>query len=333
MVESTNKHVIEATGTYKKIAALLEQWVENHKGETFDLDTVYRQLQIFNRENRNYITTILSKLVHKGVLEKTNRIYRYIDNTCKHIDWVSASENNTLDVHWPYGIKDNSKFGFDGRVIVSPGDIIVIAGTSNMGKTAFCLNFLWENMDSFPCTLMGNEYTAGKFKRRVKRMDWKNPLKEDGSPKFELIERRSGWKDIIRPNNINIIDWVNLEDNFYQIGKVIEGIQEPLDGGIALISIQKDETKQMGLGGHFSEDLASFYLLVDYQRLTIRKVKEWKEWNPNKKIYGFEISDGGTKFHNIRQIIKCKQCWGSGHTKGGECDKCQGTGYVDADEV
>ena len=200
----------EATGQYQKIASLVREWIEIHKGESFDLDMISRQLQIQERSNRKYVAIELSKLVGKGTLEKVTSpiykpIYRYIDNTCKYIDWVNASDNDTIEVRWPYGINDSSKFGFDGRVIVSPGDIIVIAGTSNMGKTVFCLNFLWENMDNFPCTLMGNEYTAGKFKRRTNRMDWKNPLKEDGKPKFELIERREGWKDIIRPNNINII--------------------------------------------------------------------------------------------------------------------------------
>lgn len=333
MVETTNRHEIEATTSYKKIAALVEQWIENHKGETFDLDTVYRQLQVFNRENRNYITIILSKLVHKNILEKNNKIYRYIDNTCKYIDWVNADSGDVLNIRWPYGIKDNSKFGFDGRAIISSGDVVVVAGTSNMGKTAFCMNLLWENMDTYPCTLMINEYSPGKFNRRAGKMDWKTPQNGDGASKFELIERHHSWKDIIRPDNINIIDWINMGKDFYQIGQTLEGIQSKLNKGVAVISLQKAEGKDLGIGGQFSEHPTSLYLLVDYQRMTIRKAKEWKQWNPNGKIYGFEIIDEGTKFHNIRQIIKCKQCWGSGHTKGGECDKCQGTGYVDADEV
>lgn len=326
----------EANGAYLKVAALVREWADIHRGETFDLDTVCRQLEIQERDNRKYVAIELSKLVGKGMLEKvTNPLhkpfYRYIDNTCKYIDWVSASDDDILDIKWPYGVEDNSVFGFDGRVRISPGDIIVIAGTSNMGKTAFCLNFLWENMDLYPCTLMGNEYKPSKFKRRVNRMTWKAPFNENGEPKFELIERHDGWKDIIRPDNINIIDWINLKDNFYHIGMIIEEIQERLRSGIALISLQKDENKTRGLGGGFSEHLASLYLTVDYERLTIVKAKEWREWNPNGKMYGFEIVSGGAKFNNIRQITKCKQCWGTGRTKGGECDKCQGKGFVDVD--
>ena len=325
---------IEATGQYQKIASLVREWVEIHKGEAFDLDMISRQLQIQERTNRKYVAIELSKLVGKGTLEKVTSpiykpLYRYIDNTCKYIDWVNAASSDVLDIKWPYGIEDDSRFGFDGRVKISPGDAIVLAGVSNMGKSTFCHNFVWENMDEFPCTLMGNEYVPGKFKRRVGRMTWKDPLNPDGTPKFELIERREGWKDIIRPDNINIIDWINLSDKFYEIGKIIEDIQARLHRGIVMIALQKDEHKTRGLGGGFSEHLSSLYLSIDYERLTIVKAKEWTEWNPNGKMYGFKIVDGGTKFHNIRLIRKCKTCWGSGHSKGGQCEHCGGTGYVD----
>ena len=327
---------VESIGQYQKVASLVREWTEIHKGESFDLDTICRQLQIQERANRKYVAIELSKIVGKGTLEKVTSpihkpIYRYIDNTCKFIDWVNASESDVLDIKWPYGIEDDTRFGFDGRAKISPGDIVVIAGTSNMGKSAFCQNFLWENMDTFPCTLMGNEYTPGKFKRRVSRMTWKEPVDGNGKAKFELIERREGWKDIIRPDNINIIDWINLSDKFYEIGKIIEDIQARLHKGIAVIALQKDEHKSRGLGGGFSEHLSSLYLAIDYERLTIIKAKEWTEWNPNGKIYGFAIVDGGTKFHNIRLIRKCKVCWGSGHSKGGQCEPCQGTGYADED--
>jgi len=326
----------ETHGQYQKVAALVREWIELHKGESFDLDMINRQLQIQERTNRKYVAVELSKLVGKETLEKvTNPLhkpfYRYIDNTCKYIDWLNAPSSDVLNINWPYGIGDGSKFGFDGRVRIAPGDVIVVAGTSNMGKTAFCLNFLWENMDTYPCTLMGNEYTGGKFKRRVGRMTWKTPVDDAGKSKFELIERREGWKDIIRKDNINIIDWINLSDKFYEIGKIIEDIQARLHNGIVLISLQKDEHKTRGLGGGFSEHLSSLYLSVDYERLTIIKAKEWVEWNPNGKTYGFQIVDGGTKFHNIRQIRKCRACWGSGRSKGGQCEPCGGVGYVDED--
>jgi hypothetical protein len=162
-------------------------------------------------------------------------------------------------------------------------------------------------------------------------MNWRNPINEDGTPKFELIERYDDWKDIIRPNNINIIDWVTVNDGeFYKMGSLIQGIQSKLDRGIAVIALQKNQAKGLGEGGDFSVRLASLYLTMDFEKLTVVKAKEYEGTNPNNKTYGFNIVDGGCKFHRIREIKKCPKCYGSGHTKAGACEECIGTGYIDS---
>ena len=199
-----------------------------------------------------------------------------------------------------------------------------------MGKSAFAHNFLWRNMDSYPCVLMGNEYTPVKFKRRISRMTWNNPLDENGKPKFELIRRFENWADIVEPDKITIIDWIALPGNeLYNIGHVIQGIQSKIGNGIALIVLQKDEASSLGRGRAFSEELSSLYLTIDKKRMTVRKAKEWFDHDPNREVYGFEITNGGTEFRNIRPLVKCFSCHGSGQYKGGECFDCYGTGYVD----
>jgi hypothetical protein len=315
-------------GRGRIIRKLVNDWLQEHKGEKFDLDTICRHLDVKNRADRHHVVRKLSYEVSKKSLEKLDKTYRSINNEYVSIDWLNASSAPPLNIRWPYGIDDDTSFGFDGHVIISPGDVIVIAGVSNTGKTNFCLNLLWENMDAYPCTLMGNEYEAGKFKRRVAKMNWRNPIGDDGKPKFELIERYENWQDIIRPNNINIIDWINLGDAFYQIGKIIEGIKSKLQDGIAIIVVQKADGKALGMGGGFSQHLASLYLAIDFGRLTVVKAKEWQDFDPNGKMYGFKINDG-TKFSNIREVAKCRACGGNGRTNRGECEGCEGTGYIE----
>uniref|UniRef100_A0A6M3KZT2 Uncharacterized protein n=1 Tax=viral metagenome TaxID=1070528 RepID=A0A6M3KZT2_9ZZZZ len=318
----------ETSGRYKEVASRVREWLEIHKGEHFDLDLISRQLNLGTAEARKYAAIELSRKVQQGILEKVSNRYIYIDSSYKVIDWLNASVES-FDVKFPYGIEDQTKFGFDGSALISPGDIIVIAGQSNAGKTLFCLNLLWENMDNYPCTLMGNEYAPGKFKRRVFRMKWRSPVNVDGQPKFELIERFNRWQDIIRPNNINIIDWINITDNFYQIGGIIEAIKGKLERGIAVISLQKSGENPHGRGGTFSVDMTSLYLSMDFNRLTVIKSKEWERYNPNRKTYGFEIVNQGTQFQNIRAIKKCYRCKGNGFNNQGKCDECGGTGWID----
>ena len=102
-IDGSGDHKDEANGQYRKVAALIREWIDIHKGEAFDLDTVCRHLQVQERDNRKYVAIELSKLVGKGTLEKVTSplykpIYRYIDNTCKYIDWVNAPDSDVLDI-------------------------------------------------------------------------------------------------------------------------------------------------------------------------------------------------------------------------------------------
>jgi len=317
------------TPTYKKVSAIVDTWLEVHRGETFDLDLVCRQLQITERENRQFVAIKLAHEVKQEKLEKLNRIYRYVNKDKDVLNWYDSDVERTININWPKG-RDGTKFGFDGCVCISPGDIIVVAGVSNMGKTTFAQNFLWENMDAYPCVLMGNEYTPVKFKRRISRMTWNNPIDENDKPKFELIKRLENWADIVEPDKITIIDWIALPaTELYNIGHVIQGIQSKVGNGIALIVLQKDEAANLGRGRAFSEELASLYLTIDKGRMTVRKAKEWFEHDPNREVYGFDITNGGVEFRNIRPLVKCFSCKGSGQIKGNECYVCYGSGYVE----
>jgi hypothetical protein len=65
--------------------------------------------------------------------------------------------------------------------------------------------------------------------------------------------------------------------------------------------------------------------------LTIGKVK-----SPKKRATGrtwvFEVVDYGANFSNIREVVKCRVCWGKGYVKSGvnatRCSACGGRKYV-----
>jgi hypothetical protein len=336
-IELENEAKTQETGLYKTASKAVDKWLRLHKGETFDLDVICRQMEIKDSEKRNLITIKLAYEVKQGKLEKSNRIYRYIDNTTKYINWLNNNETETLKITWPYGIEDQTHFGFDGHAVISPGDVIGIAGVTNTGKTTWATNFLWCNMDDYPCTLMGNEYTAGKFKRRIQPMlAWANPLKDDGVPKFELIDRRSNWKDIIRPNGINIVDWIDPRSGgfeFYDINMIIEGMQSKLDRGILMFVLQKDPNKDTGTGGQSSEHLSSLYLTMDFGKMTVRKCKEWNGHDPNREMYGFTIVNQGCQFHGIHRVKTCPKCWGKSALGHYKCPVCFSKGYVDFEDA
>jgi hypothetical protein len=291
-------------------------------------------LDIKTKEQRKYVCIELSRKVTQKILEKVStpraNYYKTIDNTLIEIPWYNITTNNIIPLRFPCSHQDGSEFPFEKHLVVSSGDLVVFSGVSNMGKTALAQNLLFENMDKFPCRMMVNEYNPGKFFRRISKMNWATPMKADNTPKFSLVERHDDWQYAIEPDWINIIDWIDLGDReFWKIGTVMGDIQRKLNKGIAVICIQKNESKELGIGGQFSEHLASLYFNIDYQRLTVRKVKEYTGgYNPNNKVYGFDLEEG-VHFNNIREVKLCTKCAGRIVAFKMNCDACKGKGYVE----
>jgi len=318
---------------YQRVAVEIRSWVELHRNESFDQDYICRDLDIMSREGRKYAAIELSKLVKKATLGKDsppNRppIYHYIDKELPDMDWVNAQASAAIDIKWPYGVQDESEFGFADRVVIPEKGLIVLAGVTNTGKSCFLRNMLWRNMDNYHCIYFSSETSAEDFADYTTRMPWASGRNGNGASKFELKWRTKDWKHFIQPNSINFIDWLNLGDRFYNIGDVLHELKEPLEHGILVVAIQKDPHKDLGMGGMWGEHLSSLYITMDYDRLTVVKAKKWHTDNPNNKTWGFTIVDRGANFHNIRPLKKCGKCW-QGKIKGQECSNCNGTGWVE----
>jgi hypothetical protein len=215
------------------------------------------------------------------------------------------------------------------------GDMILISGQSNWGKTALCLNICGENIDKNP-VLMGNEYTTldgqpnSRFLSRIDSMDWVNWYDDNGD-RFTLLPVRDDYAEHIIKDRINIIDWINLPDELYKISSTMEAIKRELGKGIAVAAIQKSENSTSGRGGQFTKDFADLEILLDKYTtteamITIGKVKESTQPLLGK-TYAFGLRNG-TKIINFREITKCGACRGSGYIRGDICDTCNGTGWI-----
>ena len=228
------------------------------------------------------------------------------------------------------------------QVVVREGDMLLIAGRSNYGKTALCMNFLGENIDKHP-VLMGNEYTvigesgefepAPRFLSRLDNMKWIEWTNGDGMDKFTLLPVRDDYASHIQKDKINIIDWINVDTGeHYMIGTILEQIKRRLGKGIAIVAIQKAEGAAIGRGGQFTQDFADCELLIDALGkeeilLTMGKVKESKT-RMYGKTYGYSLRHG-VEVTNFREVGTCPQCKGKGWSMNQLCDKCKGKKYVD----
>ncbi len=308
--------MIDEKGLYAKaLSKFRADFIPAHRDKTFTSDDVHRFFELSRKPNaveaKKAFGDVLYNLSHVNKLpelEQTGKTYRFINRELNVIHWENAVKGDLLKVNWPRGVEDESSFSFADTAMVYPGDLITLAGEGNTAKTAFALNFIVENMDTYPCYYFTSEFNDAKFVDRMAKFTWVNVFKEDGSPKFVVAEHPKDWQDVIQKDAINVIDWIYLSDEMWKMRDLMKSIIAKLDRGIALVIIQKRSYKQVGEGGEATVDLSSVYFTIhndkELRKLVMKahKVKSHGQPDPNYKQWSFQIVDGGSKFYDIKEI-------------------------------
>jgi len=333
------------------VRTFLKKW----EGQEITLTTLRSELGIlqYDKDGKptkgfDDIRDIVFSLTEQKILRHTKRgVYMVVKQvTPVQVFGVNREDRLPFDLVFPRDFDSMMEMDFAKDVVIREGDLVLISGQSNFGKTLLCFSFCGENIDKHP-VLMGNEYTivtdtgydvSPRFYNRMKAMSntsgdgWIDWVDKDGADKFTLLPVWADYAEHIVKNKINIIDWINLPGEYYMISPIMEGIKKALGRGIAIIAIQKNEGNTAGRGGSMTRDFADCEILLDRfgdneALLTIGKVKEY-----NKPVVGrtFAFSSSrGVKIINFREVKKCSACRATGYTKAGKCDQCMGNKFVD----
>ena len=280
----------------------------------------------------------------EGKLVRTNGrgVYKIVTQV-KPVVVFGKERRKPIELIFPKDFDTGMEMLFAEDIILREGDLILISGRSNYGKTQMCMAFCGENIDSRP-VLMGNEYTtldneaSPRFLNRLDNMDWVQWYDENQEDRFMLLPVRADYAEHIERDKINIIDWINMETGeHYMIGTILESIKRELGKGIGIVAIQKAEGAESGRGGQFTKDFTDVELLLDRLGeteevlLTLGKVKEYKR-RVTGRTFAYGISKG-VKILNFREVVKCHTCWGKCWKKSGNtsvpCEDCHKRGYVD----
>ena len=265
----------------KTLADEVREYVLSTNGIFLSTDVSYT-LQLSTRNEKKNLSIILKRLCDEKIIEKhgtKNGTWRIIDNSCDDIDFMTA-DTNFLDIKWPFDIQD--------QVNTLPKNICVVAGEPNAGKTAFLLKFTEMNMDKHDIHYFSSEMGAIEMRERLNKFN--RPL---DSWSFTPKERVSNFGDVIKPNAINIIDFLEVYEDFYRVGGMIKEIFDKLDKGIAIIAMQKNKGVEYGLGGMRGLEKARLYLTMQPNKIKIVKAKNWKTFeNPNNLAMEFKLIQG-----------------------------------------
>lgn len=211
-------------------------------------------------------------------------IYEKRDCDLEPLQWVDADLT-------PEGIV--LPFNLNKMVEIYPGNIILVSGCRNAGKTAILLNIMKDNMHLYDVTFFSSEMDGPEFKKRLLQFD---DVALNGW-RFEGYRRKSDFASVISPGkgNLNIIDYLEIYENFYEVGMRINEIWEALDGAIGVIAVQKPTSRKIPLGGELALDKPRLVLAIDKGQATILKAKNWVpglEEDPDNKILFFKLVKG-----------------------------------------
>jgi hypothetical protein len=255
--------------TQEKLTQQILAWVKGTTGwwATEELD---KDLGITGVQGKNHRRLVLFRLKEQGVIEKHHRLnkqWRYVNMRVTNLDFKAASNTGILPVKWPMGIEE--------YVNLFAGNTAVVAGSPNSGKTALLLNFIYLNQDAYPIYYLCSEMGAVELRNRLDQFpgmaieDWK----------FQARERASDFADIIVPDCVNIIDYLEMTTELYEVNTHLTAISHKLGSGIAIVALQKKQGAKYGRGQEFGLEKPKLYLSMDRGKLQIVKGKSWAKKN------------------------------------------------------
>lgn len=283
------------TRNHRNLAEEIRQWIEETHGDfdykscDFDLDLkskgekTNRRL-VFHRMKKD------NKIV--GVSGK-NGWFRKKEGETIYADYVNVVPSSfTLDM--PLGISNIVKF--------SPKAIIVVAGSTNAGKTNFLLNVVKANNYKF--FYFNSEMSAEKFRERLDDFGLQINFWD---AKMKMIEKVDNIVDHIKPNDINIIDYLETDwEKPWLVSKKIREIFDSLDKGMAIIGLQMKSGTSVPRGGEGALEKAQFAICLDikggdqFHKAKILKAKTPStKFNPNFCTCDFTYGNNYTTFLKI----------------------------------
>lgn len=274
----------KAENKSKSIMDQVREWISVTSGDWFVSDC-YKDLGAVTERYKTAIRVAVKRLADESFIVqcgKKNGCYRMIEKDAPLIDFLNVNLNEPYKIKWPFGIEN--------YVDLYPGNVVVIAGEANAGKTALLLNVVRNNMHRHKIEYFSSEMEEAEFNLRLRKFDDIKLSEWSFSPR----KRSAKFADVIVPDSLNIIDYLEITKDFYEIGGEIKDIFDRLRKGIAIIALQKKKGSDIGRGGDFTLEKPRLYMSMQPGELKIVKGKNWADpqVNPNNMTWKFKLVQG-----------------------------------------
>jgi len=310
------------------LTQIVENWVLENEG-SFQTSQIDRDLALVTRKEKNNRAQVLNRLKKHGVIRKDGAkagSWRIVSGDCESMN-VMTDRVDKINLPLPLGLYD--------MVNLYPGSIIVVAGTSNSGKSAFATNLAFSvyayistlkrystinsigayiskqgkkspetyaeylaptldpRNDQIECHYFNSEMASCEMRDRLESY----PGGVEAFEQVKFWKRSHDFADVIRPNALNIIDFLECYDEFWKIGHWINEVHTELNNGIAVIVLQKKHGAMVGRGGELTMEKPRLYISLESNAphggiCKIVKAKSFNGGNPNGMEIDFKLADG-----------------------------------------
>ncbi len=258
-------------------------WLKDGGPGTVTIDQAARDLGMTTPEQRTTLRQCFHRAVADKLIERKARgTYVVQDDTLAPVD-PFASGGGEAALIMPLAL--------DRYFRPMEKNIIVVAGASDSGKTALLLNIARDNIGNMPIRYFTSEMGPAELKSRLAYFDDTSTAEWKG---VHFYERTHDFAAVIDPDGLNIIDFLEVTEDFFLVGRFIRDIFDKLNKGVAIIAIQKDYGRELGRGASLSIEKSRLYLSMDRGKIKIVKCKNWADpmTNPNGLELYFKLVKG-----------------------------------------
>ncbi len=231
----------------------------------------------------------LEKLVKIGYIERNGKRrggYRSKETDLTEMDYKNAS-GKPVEIWLP--------FELDTLVKLFKGNIFVISGSKDAGKSTLALNIAYQNEDEWNIHYFNSEMGEDEFQTRLNFFD-----RDIDAWRFKVYERSGNFADVIKPGEgiLNIIDYLEVHggagDEFYTVGGKIKDIHDRLKGALCIIALHQNPGSKVGLGGQRTLEKARLAISLNSGVVEIVVAKNFRDPanNPKGLIRNFKLING-----------------------------------------
>jgi hypothetical protein len=289
----------------------IRDYLKEYQG-SFTVNDIDREFGIRHPADKNARKQALLVLVKEKYIKRDTRIvgkYHILKSEVDFIDF-DATDASPFQIEMPLDMSS--------MVRIPKKSLIVMAGTTNAGKTALAIDFIRRNLhQKYQLMYLMSEMGPSEYKQRIQNAipdirQWKAKVMAADVPGcFDTVIAQHN------PNGFTVVDFLEeIQGEYYRIASDLRAIYDALDEGVALVCLQKHTKSDVGRGGEATAEKPRLYLSIDklvheqsstISAVKVYKAKDYTGRNPNGLERHIVFKNRGTEIQPISEWMYCNE--------------------------